>query len=177
MRAAAAVLVLIAALPLFAQDGTSRVSFFVTQPGFGWSEGGGSDWDGGVGLAFEKRFTPRWSAEASISRDHFSETVYSITPGGVVVTTREATWYPVDVSVRYHFNITHTRWRPYAGAGVWWVQAPDSASPEADDQLSPEVVGGVDFNLTERWSLRVDAKQTFGGDATFRPSVGVGLRF
>lgn len=182
MRAALLPLLLLA-LPLVAQDRTNRVSLFVSEPSFAWSEGGGSHWSGGIGLAFEHRFGARWSAEVSAAREESTRRLPSIAPGGLTVINEEKlTAYPVDVTARYHFaTAPHTRWRPYAGAGVRWVNAPDSLLGALEDRLSPEVVGGVDFNLTPEWSLRADAKRLLRDsaphDEAFKVSIGAGFRF
>lgn len=170
------------ALPLFGQDRTNRVSLFISNPVFGWSEPGGSDWRAGIGIAFEHRFTPRWSAEVSAAREEHTEHLHIIHPGGTTaIREHELVSYPIDVTARHHFFTPHTRWRPYAGAGVRWVNAPESFVAPLDDRISAQLVGGVDFNLTPQWSLRVDVKQLLRGDAphdeSFKVSMGAGYRF
>ncbi|HVE71535.1 MAG TPA: outer membrane beta-barrel protein [Thermoanaerobaculia bacterium] len=162
-------LVLLVAVPALAQslDRPNRVSVFLSNVSGGWSEGGGSFFDAGYGVAYERRFTRTWSGELAVT----------------VQEQENARSYPFDLAARYTFPSVHTRWRPYAGAGVRFVSAP---GPEPrgelwDNQIAPEVVAGVDFNAAEAWSLRVDAKHTFGNtyadDDPFKLSVGVGWRF
>lgn len=177
MRHALAAVLLLAALPLMAQDRSHRISVFVTDPGFGFSEGSGSWWDGGVGVAFEKRFGVRWSAEAAVSREEYIDS--GIFPGSLEY---EVVSYPVDVTARYHFGNTYLRWRPYLGAGAHWVNGPGTPRGPLDDRFSAVVIGGLDFNMTERWSLRADAKHLVRNDSepydeTLRIAIGAGIRF
>jgi len=178
MRHALAAVLLLFALPLVAQDKTHRISLFVTDPGFGFSEGSGSFWDGGVGMAFEKRFSMRWTAEVAVGREEYTHT--GIFPGTAVY---DVVSYPVDLTARYHFGNSYLRWRPYVGGGAHWVSGPDTPLGPLDDRLSAVVIGGLDFNMTERWSLRADAKHLVRNDAsepydeTLKISIGAGFRF
>ena len=178
MRHTLAAVLLLAALPLVAQDKTNRLSVFVTDPGFGFSEGNGSSWDGGLGVAFEKRFGMRWSGEVAVGREEY--TASGIFPGSLQY---DVVSYPVDVTARYHFGNSYLRWRPYLGAGAHWVNGPDTPVGPLDDRFSPVVIGGLDFNMTERWSLRADAKHLVRDDAsepydeTLKISIGAGFRF
>jgi outer membrane protein W len=161
--------VLLLAVPASAQslDRPNRVSLFLSNVSGGASEEGGSFFDAGYGLAYERRFTRTWSVELAAT----------------VQKQAGATTYPFDVAARYTFPGVHTRWRPYAGAGVRFVAAPgpEPRGETYDNQIAPEVVAGVDFNAAEAWSLRFDVKHTFGNtyayDDPFKLSLGVGWRF
>ena len=146
-------------------DKPNRVSVFLSNVAFGWSEGGGSFWEAGYGLSYGRRFSRAWSAElaATIQQQEDAET------------------YPFDAVARYSFQSVRTRWRPYVGAGVRYVAAPADPGQLYDNILAPEVVAGVDFNPAEGWSLRFDAKQTLGNsyayDEPFKLSLGLGCGF
>ena len=179
MRNALVALLLVAcALPLFGQDRSHRVSVFLTDPSFGFSEGGGDFWDGGFGFAYEKKLGMRWSAEIAASREQYTDS--GIFPGSLEF---DVVSYPVDLTARYHFGNSYLRWRPYLGAGAHWVAGPTTPRGPLDDRVSGVVIGGLDFNMTERWSLRADAKHLLINDAsepydeTLRVAVGVGVRF
>ena len=146
-------------------DRPNRVSLFLSNVAFGWSEGSGSFWDAGYGLAYEHRFSRRWSAELAAA----------------VQEQEDARTYPFDAVARYSFQSVRTRWRPYVGAGVRYVAAPSDPLQLYDNVIAPEAVAGVDFNPAEAWSLRFDAKQTLGNtyafDEPFKLSLGIGWRF
>ncbi|HUR80199.1 MAG TPA: outer membrane beta-barrel protein [Thermoanaerobaculia bacterium] len=157
------------AVPAAAQslDRPNRVSAFLSNIAGGASEDGGGFFNAGFGLAYERRFTRTWSAEFAATMQHQAN----------------ADTYPFDAALRYTFPNVHTRWRPYAGAGVRYVAAP---GPEPrgeiyDNQIAPELVIGVDYNAAESWSLRADAKHTLGNtyayDDPFKLSLGIGWRF
>jgi outer membrane protein W len=175
------VLVLLGLLAVSASAQTpekaTRVSFFLTNPGFGWSEGGGSNFDAGFGLALEQRFTPQWSAELEVARE-----VHDYQPSFFDPRTIEFRTYPVDVFVRYSFE-NNTRWRPFLGAGARYVTAPDEPSgADYDSELSPEIGGGVEWEAGESLSIVFDAKALAKNevphwDEVFKVSVGVGWRF
>jgi len=173
------VLVLVAILPaVFASaqtiDKPTRVSLFLTNP-FG-DEGGVLD--GGVGLSFEHRFSRKWSAAIDVATEK-----HEYQPSFFDPTTYDFRTYPIDVLARYTFQSVHTRWRPYLGAGVRYVSAPDEPpGAEYDDEAWPEVAGGVEFNASESWSLMFNAKALAGNDIPhydelLKVSIGIGWRF
>jgi Outer membrane protein beta-barrel domain len=177
MRRALIAVLFLLALPAIAQDRTNRISVFVTDPSFGFSGGGGSDWGGGVGVAYEKRLGLRWTAELAVSREEYTESsIFSTFEFDVVS-------YPIDLTARYHFGDSYLRWRPYVGGGAHYVSGPDTPRGPLDDRFSAVVIGGLDFNMTEKWSLRADAKHLVINDAsepydeTLRIAVGLGFRF
>jgi Outer membrane protein beta-barrel domain len=169
MRKLVLVLITLLAVSASAQtlDRPNRVSFFLSNVGFGWSEGGGSFWESGYGAAYERRFSRAWSAELAMTVQRDSN---------------DAETYPFDAVVRYSFPNVRTRWRPYVGAGVRYVAAPiEPRGEHYENQLAPEIAAGVDFNPVQSWSLRFDLKQTIGNtyayDEPFKVSIGAGWRF
>ncbi len=175
------VLVLLAvlvAVPASAQtlDKPTRVSFFVSNLAFGWSEGSGSFFESGFGVALERRFSRRWSAEVSVATEE-----HDIQPSFFNPTVYHVRTYPIDAVVRYSFLDVHTQWRPYVGGGVRYVSAPEDVPFEYEDQLSPEIAAGVEFNGGESWSLTAGAKHAIGDekiyDHAFKIAIGFGWRF
>lgn len=69
------------------------------------------------------------------------------------------------LEVTYHFDaIGH--FRPYAGAGIGYAivfrnEAAAIVSPRLRDSAAFVLVGGVDYDLTERWGVFVDVKKAF----------------
>lgn len=157
-------------------DKPTRVSFFVNNLGFGWSEGSGSFFEAGFGVALERRFTRRWSAELSVGTETHELQPFLFNP-----TVYDVRTYPVDAVVRYSFLDVHTQWRPYVGAGVRYVAAPDDVPIDYGDQLSPEIAAGVEFNGGESWSLQAGVKHALGDDKVYddaiKIAIGVGWRF
>jgi outer membrane protein W len=160
-------------------DKPTRVSFFVSNLGFGWSEGNGSSFDAGVGVALERRFSPRWSAELALAREEHETQPY----GFFNPATFELRTYPIDAVVRYSFLDVNTPWRPYVGAGARYVAAPDEPpNIEYENQLTPEVTAGVEFNGGASWSLYAGARQLIHDqtpvfDDSFKIAIGFGWRF
>lgn len=147
-------------------DRPNRVSLFLSNVAFGWSEGGGSFLDAGYGVAYERRFSRAWSAELAVSVQEVDDT----------------RTHPVDALARWSFPNVRTRWRPYVGAGVRFLESPqEPRNVTYEELLLPEVAAGVDFNPAESWSLRFDVKQVFGDvpeyDDAFKVSAGIGWRF
>ena len=180
MRKIVLVLPLLLAVSASAQtlDKPTRLSFFVSNLALGWSEGNGSTFDAGLGVAIERRFSRRWSGELAVSTEK-----HEIQPRLFDPTTYDLRTYPVDAVLRYSFLDVRTEWRPYAGAGLRYVAAPDAPPGIAyENQLSPEITAGVEFNGGESWSLHAGAKQLIREDSSafddwFKISLGVGWRF
>ena len=175
------VLGVFASAPALAQtlDKPTRISLFVNNLAIGWSEGSGGMFDAGVGVALERRFSRRWSAELAVATEE-----HETQPYGFFNDTRfDLRTYPVDAVVRYSFLDVHTQWRPYVGAGVRYVGAPEEPpNIDYDDLLTPQVTAGVEYNGGESWSLQAGVKQLVREfDADFdtwlKVQVGVGWRF
>jgi len=172
--------VILLAVPAFAQsiDKPTRVSVYIN-PGWGWSAGSGNAWNGGYGLALEHRFSRLFSGEISVATEQHEVQPYFFSDRRFKLRT-----YPIDAIARYTFQSVHTRWRPYAGLGVRFVGAPDEPpNVQYEDQLNGEVVGGVEFNAAESWSLEMEARHLVRNqlpedyDELFKVSLGVGWRF
>jgi opacity protein-like surface antigen len=159
-------------------DRPTRLSFFVSNISLAWSEGTGSAWDAGYGVALERRFSRAWSGELAVSYEQHETQPYFLNPTRFDVRT-----YPIDAVVRYTFPNVQSRWRPYVGAGARYVGAPEEPfNVEYEDMLAPQAAAGVEFNAAEAWSLRFDAKQLLKDDVpvyddAFKVSVGIGWRF
>jgi hypothetical protein len=157
-------------------DKPTRVSFFITNPGF--ENGDGGTFDAGVGFALERRFSRKWSAAVEVAVEK-----HEYQPSFFDPTTYDFRTYPIDVFARYTFQSVRTRWRPYVGVGARYVSAPDEPpGADYDSQLSPEIAGGVEFNAAESWSLTLDAKSLARSDVPhwdelFKVSLGIGWRF
>jgi hypothetical protein len=124
----------------------------------------GSNGDG-YGIAYERRLSRAWSVELAATLQNQAD----------------AETYPFDLAAHYSFA-NQSRWRPYAGLGVRFVSAPTEPRGERyDNQWAPEPVVGVDYNITESWSLRAEAKHTLGNtyryDDAGKITLGIGWRF
>jgi outer membrane protein W len=179
-----AVLLVALALPLAAQstDRPTRVSVFLSDFGWTYSEGAGSDMSGGFGVALEYRLRRAWSAEIAIAAEEHSETVTSIGPAGVTLSRIDVRSWPVDATGRYHFLGVRTRWRPYVGAGVRFVPEPEVSGFAYESRLSAQALTGVDYSVNEALSVRFDFKRLLRTDSAIydnvnKISLGVGWRF
>lgn len=155
-------------------DKPTRISVFVSNPS-AWSEGTGG---AGYGVAVERRFSRAWSAEFAVAAEEHEVQPFFFNP-----TTYKLRTHPIDLVARYTFPGGHLRWRPYIGVGARYVAAPDEPPTlNYENELSPEVTGGVEFNGGESWSVRFDLKQLVRNDASdfdewLKISIGVGWRF
>ena len=180
MRKFVLVLLMVLAVSASAQtvDKPTRVSLFLTNPGFGWSEGGGGFFDAGVGVALEHRFTSRWSVEVEVAREEHDHQPSIFDP--MVIEFRT---YPIDAFVRYSFQSSHVRWRPFIGVGARYVSAPgEPQGADYDSQLSPEIGAGVEWEAGDSWSVVLDAKALTRNDVPnwdelIKISAGIGWRF
>src|SRR4051794_6710230 len=142
--------VVLLAVPAFGQsiDKPTRVSVFIN-PGWGWGAGAGTAADAGFGLALEHRFSRLFSGEISVATER-----HEVQPYFLNSKTFNLRTYPIDAIARYTFQSVHTRWRPYVGLGVRYVGAPEEPPfVQYSDEINGEVVGGVEFNAAESWSL------------------------
>ena len=160
-------------------DKPTRVSVFLSNFAFGYSEGGGSFFDNGVGVALERRFSRRWSAELAIATEQ-----HEVQPSFFNPAVYELRTYPIDAVVRYSFLDVHTQWRPFVGAGARYVAAPDEPVQfvEYENELMPEITAGVEYNFGESLSLLAGVKHAIANDTpvyddSFKVQIGVGWRF
>jgi hypothetical protein len=192
--------------------GTKQLSFFITDPSFTESHSQGSDVSGGAGLAFSYVFAPQWSAQLSVAaqehRDVFTRSVQVVTdPNGTVLyapvtTVENVRTYPIELLGKYHF-LNESRWTPFLGAGVRYVQAPDVPSQfqfvtpppsgigvptlftggaRYGNRTSAEVAGGVALRITPKLSLDLEARRLLRSDGVAydpvnRGVIGVSWRF
>jgi long-subunit fatty acid transport protein len=165
MRKFAVLLVcLLIPLPLFAQQPQKRTSLYVflSNPSGGWSEGGGSSYEGAIGLALQHKFTPRWSAELAVSRqrDHSGFTRFD--PNGNIIEqqTYDIDSTPVDLGAQYHF-LNNTNWKPYVGLGMRYTD-PSDVLFDTGDRLFYGATGGVVWQLRPAFGIRFDGKVLLG---------------
>lgn len=140
----------------------------------------------GYGLAFDERWTPRFSTRiaAGVERP-------TVCVGGrfleVPCTEVRLETHPVDLTARYHF-VNQTRWQPYFGAGIRYLPAPHLSSETRaalghsyPDHVSPQVAGGVELILSPPLALTAEGlgriTKSDGYDPNFKVAVGVKWRF
>lgn len=187
-RSAVLFAVMLFAVSSFAQEkatsspspGSFRLSVFASDIGYTESSGN-SNLNGDVGVSLEYQLRQKWSMELSYAfeRHHDFVSVTRVLPDGTVFldtrrTTRQT--HPVDLVGLYRFE-NGTRWKPYIGAGARYGVA---RSPFLTQySLRPELVGGVNFQFTDKLSLRLDARRELTGDADriANGSVGIGWKF
>lgn len=155
----------------FAQEKPNTLHVFITNPGVGWSSGGGTDWQGVLGVGLQRMFTPHVSAEVDVSRERrivgFTQFDSSGRPfsGG-----RLKTMAPVDVTTNYHF-LTDGPWKPYVGLAARLNEGAARAG----------VSGGVVWQFRPSLGLRFDGKLLGNthsrSDDAFKGSVGLSWRF
>lgn len=63
------------------------------------------------------------------------------------------------VSWIYHWN-PDGRWQPYLGAGVNFAVFMDESPSDLDfnEAIGPALIGGIDYNLSDRWLLSLDLR-------------------
>jgi hypothetical protein len=170
------------AVPLFAQQSKLQVSVFATDVSFSYSEGSGSNLDGGIGAALEYRWNRHWALELQVTREDRDRTLMRIDPldpSEPPFTRLHGTAYPIDLLAHYRFD-NASRWQPFVGAGIRYERSPFR---EFDQNRTVfEIDGGVHFMMTPALSLRLDAKQLLTDDnghfdSSIRPSIGLGWKF
>jgi opacity protein-like surface antigen len=136
----------------------------------------GSELSGGVGVALSYRWASPFGVELSTTSQKYRGDAVG-TPGNTGLLIREIVRSePVDVVAQYHFA-RGGRWKPYAGAGVHYLDARG-----AESSFHPQVNGGVFYSLTPHLALRLDGRYVIGNrtafhDPAFKPSAGMSLRF
>jgi|ERR1051325_1814897 hypothetical protein len=160
------------ATAVFAQERPTAISVFVTNPGFIHSDYSGNRWEGEFGVALQRMFTPRFSAELAVSQRSRTSGFTTFNSDGTVRENRifTETTLPVDLTARYHFA-TQSTWKPYAGLGLRYVGG----------RTALDVDGGVVWQFHRTLGLRFDARVIPGNDAhfsdTINGSVGLSWRF
>ncbi len=173
MRRTLFLLSLFVTVSAFGQHRPSKNAFtiFLSNPSFGWSEGGGSIAEGGAGVGFERQLTPRISAVVSAAWEQYHAFEGDRRFSYEVV--------PVNVVARYHF-LTGRRVSPYLGLGGRYVNAP--ASVAAQRQFTLVANGGLMFRVGHRLDLFADYKRGLAEegrqyDPQSKVSAGVRWRF
>jgi outer membrane protein W len=173
----------------FAQSSRSNgISVFVTDMSAGAS-GSRAKFDTAYGASYERMFSDRFSAEASVTSQNARRVVRRFDPGSApVFGVASNRLYPIDANVFYHF-LMDNRWKPYVGAGLRYVKDPFEGPGTFGEHLNaittvdPEVSGGLVFQLNGTLGLRFDAKQVIGSnrstvaDPEFKASAGLSVRF
>ena len=175
---------LFCASSLFAQQPTPKMqlSVFLTPQAVMHSESTGTDFDGGAGASLSVFWSQRWSTEIALSaQQSYTAATTTIYRDGIPATTYyrvRAQTYPVDLITQYHF-LNQSKWQPYAGAGIRYVHKPSNFTHgHVSDQTSAEINGGVIYQFTPSWGLKLDAQQLLRADTAFydsstKGSVGV----
>jgi outer membrane protein W len=149
----------------------------------------GTNLDAAYGAAFDHMFSRHISGELSVTRQPFRRYVTTFsTVGQPSFSNYQDERYPIDANLSYHF-LTDSRWKPYLGAGLRYVQDSFvSSGPLGKYHIvrrsaDPEISGGVTFQLRPNVGLRLDGKEIAGGGGsflghgTFAGSVGLSFRF
>ncbi|MFZ2490697.1 MAG: hypothetical protein WA208_04350 [Thermoanaerobaculia bacterium] len=142
------------------------------------------------GLSFQRQWVPRFSTGLAVAME---DPVVRSCSGGWKSprVCREAMLrtYPIDLTGRFHF-VNDTRFKPFVGAGVRYVAAPDLTSEELtiigqrySDHLDPQVVGGLEFRISDSFTVGLEMKALFRNDEVLeydsflKITGGVGWRF
>lgn len=166
----------------------NTVSVFISEPTV-FHTSSGTNFDAAYGAAFDHMFNNHISGELSVTRQSIRRYVTTYGAAGQPsFSSYMDALYPIDASLSYHF-LTDSRWKPYVGAGVRYLQdSLVSSGPLGRHRVSyrsfdPEISGGVMFQLRPNLGLRLDGKEisggggSFFGHGTFAGSVGLSFRF
>lgn len=167
-KAIFAVLLLAAPCAYAAQQ---QFSFFLTPESVTHSETSGTDVAGGIGASWIALWTPRVSTELSVG----VEQSYAVASTPTRYYERRVKSYPIDALVQYRF-VNQSKWTPYIGGGLRYAKPEASL---ADGRGSAEVNGGVVWQFSTHWGLRVDLRQLLNEDKPWdRSSKGsIGFTF
>ncbi len=181
-RVATALIVLLFALPAFAQQ-KNEFQIFLTNGVISHSSASGTEASASGGMAFDRMVTSRMSAQFAVGFERHRTYSYVVEPGGTFrqVTPLRFRTYPIDLAVRYHF-LNDTRWKPYLGLGARYVAAPNVGSEfRYKNHIGPEIVGGTVFQIGRSFGLVLDGKVLVGDhepyDDPFKTSFGLNWRF
>lgn len=168
LRIAVASAVLLVACSAFAQQ-ANRFSVYLTNPGF---EASSQTFraTGGIGLAFDHFWTPRFSTElvASAERYNANYSAYDPERHSNVVHYSGYDVNPIDLLAQYHF-LNDSRWKPYIGAGLRYAHRPTDVF--TGTPLAPELNGGVMMQITPRFGLTFDGRLAAASSTKWNPSA------
>ena len=181
-KAAAVVFSLMIASAAFAQQ-KNEFQFFVSNLAGGWTSNDGTTVSAGIGVAYKRVFTPRFSAQLAVTGEHHDTNPYVVNPDGSFRNVNSVGFhtYPIDLTARYDF-VNDTRWKPYLGGGVRYVAAPNvDPAFGYQNKLGFEAIGGTEFQITHKFGLLIDGKFNFSDhehyDEPFKTSFGVLWKF
>jgi hypothetical protein len=169
----ATIVVIFANAAIAADSGTTQLSFFTSNIGYG-SSNGQSQWRGGGGIALSRAWSSHWSTELAVAAQRESGAFtmfYAIgDPSGPLPVTRLRSFivYPADLTTQYRF-FNSSRWTPYVTAGARYVGAPQSSHIDVIPGMANPV--GTGWHLAERRSLEAGA----GLSVRITPLVGLRL--
>jgi opacity protein-like surface antigen len=164
------VCLLLTPVSAFGQDKPTAIYAFVSNPGFTRTHSG-DHWDGGLGVALQRNFTPRMSGELSVARETDVSGFTTFDSSGKVIEDRTFIGHStaVDLTALYHFA-TDSAWKPYIGGGVRWRSV-----------TAADVTGGVLWQFHRTLGLRFDGKLVIGNQSRFDDrligSAGLSWRF
>ena len=128
-----------------------------------------TEWTGAIGIAIAHSWSEHWSAEGAIMRDQRYITGTKVRDSVFFTTRERISSTQADAMLRYHFP-NESRWNPYVGAGLHYVQAPDIVSQQIAGVPSP---GGVVPITTVTPANRPSAQIGVGTTLRITPSVGL----
>jgi outer membrane protein W len=139
-----------------------QFSFFVSPQGVAHSDTTGTDFSGGVGLSWSAFWTKRVSTELSVAKERSYESALV----GQAFIENHVTTYPIDALAQYHF-LNGSKWRPYVGAGIRYVERQTSVFAPTESRTSFEINGGVVWQFAPHWGLKFDARQLLREDSFY----------
>jgi hypothetical protein len=161
--------------------GTTSVSVMLSEPTYTSTDARGGNFHGGYAASLNYWWTPRWSSELSVTREHRAYSIVSLDANGDFIVRRQSVdSHPIDLNAQYHF-FTSGRWKPYLGAGIRYLSTP--AALRSSRQIAPELNGGVVFELTPHLGIKLDAKAIAGSDKWpgydhgLKSAIGITWRF
>jgi hypothetical protein len=146
--------------------------------GVDYQSTGASDHElqGGIGIGFGYRWTPRWGVELSATAQKFRGQPIGVQPDTGLLIREVVRSQPIDALLQYHLG-GPARWKPYLTAGAHYLDTAGSAS-----SISPQVGAGVFVGLRPGLWVKFEARHIVGNataehDPAFKPSLGMSVKF